>query len=131
MTSKKTELGIFGVGHNAENDQKQIKVGTFVKATITGRVLEDIIAIPRSSIYGANTVFTIDKDNKLHIRRLELLRSDADFVYTLEEFESDRRLVVTRVEAPVEGMTLRVSGEEEPDSEESTTDVAESAQGEG
>lgn len=115
----------------AENDQKQIKVGTFVKATITGRVLEDIIAIPRSSIYGANTVFTIDKDNKLHIRRLELLRSDADFVYTLEEFESDRRLVVTRVEAPVEGMTLRVSGEEEPDSEESTTDVAESAQGEG
>lgn len=114
----------------AETDNKQIKVGTFVKATITGRVLEDIIAIPRSSIYGANTVFTIDKNNKLHIRRLELLRSDADFVYTLEEFENDRRLVVTRVEAPVEGMTLRVSGEEEPEPVEPTTDVAESAQGE-
>lgn len=109
---------------------KQIKIGTFVKATITGKVLPDIIAIPRSSIYGANTVFTIDKENKLHIRRLELLRSDADFVYTLEEFESDRRLVVTRVEAPVEGMTLRVSGEEEPASENKEPDDTDSAQGE-
>lgn len=112
-----------------DNNQGVIKVGTFVNALITGKVLKDIIAIPRSSIYGANTIYTIDKSNKLHIRQIELLRADADFVYTLEEFSVDQRLVLTRIQAPVEGMTLRVSGEE-PEAP-SATSVIEKQTGQG
>ncbi len=110
-------------------EHEAIHIGTFVNAQISGKVLNDLVAIPRRSIYGANTIYTVDSDNRLHIHQLELLRTDANFAYTLEVFLPDHRLVQTKLETPVEGMKLRINGEEESVATDESTPKKE-AQGE-
>jgi RND family efflux transporter MFP subunit len=96
----------------ATSKQQDIHIGTFVNATITGKQISNIVAIPRNALHGADTIYLIDEENKLQIRKINILRSDARFVYSYDNFNDDVRLVTTQLETPVMGMTLRVSGEQ-------------------
>jgi len=53
----------------------------------------------------------VDENNKLHIQKISILRSDQQYVYSHDSIDSQHRLVVTRLETPVSGMTLRIDGE--------------------
>lgn len=94
------------------NQADELRMGTFVNADITGKTVESALAIPRRAIHGANTVYLVDEKNKLHISEIDILRSEVEFVYTLQNLPENQRLVVTNIETPVEGMTLRIDGEE-------------------
>ncbi|WP_206484997.1 efflux RND transporter periplasmic adaptor subunit [Thalassotalea sp. G2M2-11] len=93
-----------------EGHQQELRVGTFVNATITGRTIDNVIAIPRSAITGANTVYLLDQNNQLHIQTVDVLRTDSNFIYTQDDLNLDYQLVMTKLETPIEGMTLRVNG---------------------
>lgn len=96
-------------------EQKQsgeLRVGTFVKADITGKTVNGLLSIPRDAVHGANTLYLIDNENKLHIQPIDIYRAEVDYVYTLDNVDSQFRLITTNLETPVEGMTLRVAGEE-------------------
>jgi len=95
------------------SQHQELRMGTFVKANIQGKELKNIVTIPRDALRGANKVYLIDRDNKLHIQELKVLRNDADYVYSHDSFASGLRLVTTQMEAPVEGMALRVLGEQQ------------------
>ncbi len=90
--------------------QQELRIGTFVNASITGQTIDDVIAIPRSAISGANTIYLLDSEQKLHIQTFDVLRSDSEFLYTQDELNPGYRLVTTKLETPIEGMTLRTSG---------------------
>ncbi len=94
---------------NAE--QNEIHIGTFVNATIEGKEISNVLSIPRAAVHGANTLYLIDGQNKLHIQNIDVLRAEVEHVYTQQVIDSDFRLVLTNIEAPVEGMSLRVLGE--------------------
>lgn len=94
-----------------ENSQQELRIGTFVNAVIEGKTVNDVIAIPRNNVTGANTIFLLDNDNKLHIEDISILRTDADYIYTQDKFEKDRKLIITKLETPIENMTLRVKSE--------------------
>lgn len=104
---------------NAE--QNEIHIGTFVNATIEGKEISNVLSIPRAAVHGANTLYLIDGQNKLHIQNIDVLRAEVEHVYTQQVIDSDFRLVLTNIEAPVEGMSLRVLGEA---SANVSTDVA-------
>ena len=89
----------------------EIRMGTFVTANIAGKQLADLYAIPRHVVHGANTLYLISEDNKLHIQKIDVLRADVDYVYTGDELDAGMRLVMTNLATPVEGMALRVRGE--------------------
>lgn len=90
---------------------EELRIGTFINANIAGKTIENIVAIPRSALHGADKVYLIDSDNKLHIQTIDVLRNDDESVYSHDSFEIGYRLVTTQLETPVEGMTLRVAGE--------------------
>ncbi|WP_440877490.1 efflux RND transporter periplasmic adaptor subunit [Thalassotalea sp. PLHSN55] len=100
----------YAVANNAEHEA--LHVGTFVKAKISGKDLDDLIVIPRLAVHGANDLYFIDKNNQLKILPVNILRSDTKSVYTLDKFPANYRLITTKLEAPIEGMKLRVQGEE-------------------
>ncbi|REL36628.1 efflux RND transporter periplasmic adaptor subunit [Thalassotalea euphylliae] len=117
------------------NQTNEIRIGTFVNAKITGKSVDGVIAIPRGAVHGANTIYLIDEANKLHIKQIPVLRSDFDYVYSQQALAADNRLVLTNLETPVEGMTLRVNGEWQPEQNTKTeeqvagdSNVEESAQ---
>ncbi|GLX77758.1 RND superfamily efflux pump MFP component [Thalassotalea insulae] len=92
--------------------QSELRIGTFVNAKITGQTVENVIAIPRSAISGANTIYLLDSDNKLHIQTIDVLRSDSEYLYTQDELNPDYQLVKTKLETPIDGMTLRTLASE-------------------
>lgn len=89
----------------------EIRIGTFVNATIYGKTLDGVITIPRSAVYGANKVFLLDDSYKLSEFTVDVVRADDVNLYTTQDFPSGYRLVTTKLETPVPGMTLRVKGE--------------------
>ncbi|REL28104.1 efflux RND transporter periplasmic adaptor subunit [Thalassotalea euphylliae] len=97
------------------NTAEEIRIGTFVNAKISGKSVSDVVAIPRGAVHGANTVYLINEENQLHIQQVPVLRSDVEYVYSQHNFAQGSRLVLTNLETPVEGMTLRVNGEWTPD----------------
>ncbi|TWX70183.1 efflux RND transporter periplasmic adaptor subunit [Colwellia sp. C1TZA3] len=92
---------------------QELRIGSFVNAKISGKEVKDIVTIPRDALHGANKVYLVDQDNKLHIQEISPLRNDATYVYSHDTFGAGFRLVTTQMEAPVEGMALRVLGEPE------------------
>jgi RND family efflux transporter MFP subunit len=88
-----------------------LRVGMYVNAKVSGKILTDIIAIPRGALYGANTIRLADKGH-LFLQKISILRSDADYVYTRDIIAPGMRLITTKIESVVDGMTLRISGEE-------------------
>ncbi|MGB1263855.1 MAG: efflux RND transporter periplasmic adaptor subunit [Cognaticolwellia sp.] len=95
----------------SSSQHQELRIGTFVNAKIAGKEIQDIVTIPRSALHGANKLYLIDQDNKLHIQEIDVLRNDADYVYSHDQIASEFRLITTQMEAPVEGMVLRVVGE--------------------
>ena len=97
----------------SELSHDELRIGTFVNAAVLGKSVDNVVAIPRAAVHGANTVYLIDGDNKLHIEDVSILRSDVDYVYSQQALDTDKRLVLTNIQTPVSGMTLRVNGEQQ------------------
>jgi len=88
-----------------------IQMGTFVKAKIFGIESENIITIPRKAIRGANEIYLVGKDKKLHITNVDILRSDANNVYISSGVEDGTQVIITKLATAVNGMAVRLLGD--------------------
>jgi len=113
----------------SSSKHQELRVGSFVNAKISGKEVKDIVTIPRDALHGANRVYLVDKDNKLHIQEINILRNDATYVYSHDTFGAGFRLVTTQMETPVEGMALRVLGESKNTSKAPSEDSITKVQG--
>jgi multidrug efflux system membrane fusion protein len=95
----------------SSSKHQELRIGSFVNAKILGKEVKDIVTIPRDALHGGNRVYLVDKDNKLHIQEINILRNDAIYVYSHDTFGTGFRLVTTQMQSPVEGMAVRVLGE--------------------
>lgn len=84
-----------------------LPIGTFVSAGISGVTLDGIYRIPRSALKGADEFVFIDEDDRVEIRRVKVLRSEGDFAYVSDNVSRGDRVVLTAIETPVNGMSLR------------------------
>lgn len=98
---------------NNEQDE-ELRIGMFVKANVKGKTLTDVIKLPRTALYAANKINTITDDNKLDIINVDVVRSDTDFIYIRNNIKTNHRLILTKISTAVQGMSLRVKGESEP-----------------
>lgn len=111
------------------SEHQELRMGTFVNAEISGKGIKDIVSIPRDALHGANKLYLIDEDNRLHIQNVNVLRSDAEHIYSHDIFADGFRLITTQMEAPVEGMLLRVLGEQEASPSTDSSNALANAQG--
>jgi len=96
-----------------ESHHEEIRIGTFVNAKAKGKKLANVVAIPLGAVYLGNTIYLIDKDNRLVVKPVNVLRSDADYAYTTDVFTEEERLILTKLATPIADMLLRVDGEQE------------------
>jgi RND family efflux transporter MFP subunit len=89
-----------------------LKIGTFATANIMGKQEQELVKIPRDAFKDLNSILVSDKENRLYSRLLEVARSEADFVYVRSGLREGDRVVMTSIQSPVEGMKLRIAGEE-------------------
>jgi len=92
-----------------ERDQPPLLLGAFVRAEITGRELRDVLALERNWLRDDNTLWVMDSDDKLAIRRPQLIYSGARQVYVRDGLEAGDRIVTSELAVAVEGMPLRTA----------------------
>ena len=86
-----------------------LPIGTFVSASIQGQQADDVIRVPRAAIRGADQLIFVDRKDQLEIRSVDVVRSDANSVFIRGADASGRRVVLTALESPVNGMHVRTS----------------------
>ncbi|HAV61569.1 MAG TPA: efflux transporter periplasmic adaptor subunit [Verrucomicrobiales bacterium] len=90
-----------------------LSAGLFVNAEISGRRVEGIYRLPRIAVRGVDTVLVIDPDNRLRIRKIGMLRSERAEVLVESGLSPGDRICLTPLEAPVDGMEVRIAEEVE------------------
>ena len=80
----------------------------FVQAEIEGKAMQGVFVLPQLAMNAAQEVLLVDAKQKLHIRRLDVLRNEPDRILVKEGLNAGDRIVTSGIEVPVEGMTVRV-----------------------
>ena len=80
----------------------------FVQAEIEGKEMENVFVLPQAAINAAQEVLLVDSEQKLHNRRLDVLRNEPDRILVKTGLNAGDLLVTSGIDVPVEGMTVRV-----------------------
>jgi len=106
-------------GHDASiDDHVPLAVGLFVEAEITGRTLPDAFVLPRAALQSSgedgDLVHVVDAENRLHLRPVEVLRTEREEVVIGAGLEDGERVSVSPLAAVVDGMAVRIPDEPSP-----------------
>jgi len=93
--------------YRRQNSGDTLPIGTFVRAAIEGSAAADVIRVPRKVVRGANELLFLTDENKIEIREVEIVRSDSEYSYIGAGAQVGERLVVSAIEAPINGMSVR------------------------
>ena len=80
--------------------------GMFVEVEISGRPTTDRIVIPRSAVHEGR-VYTVDKDNRLRIRPVEVLAEQGGEAVIESGLEMGERVVLSDLSPAIDGMLLK------------------------
>ena len=86
-----------------------------VRAEVKGRVINDVVEIPRSALREDHTVLTLTDDEVLKILPVELARTMKTKVLVSSGLADGMRVIVSPIEMPVDGMKLAVEEEQNED----------------
>lgn len=96
--------GLYGT----ERDEP-LRIGTYVNASIAGRELEDVFVLPRHTLQTGNIVWVADQENRLRSRQVEVVTVNGDDAYVSAGLLPGDRVVVTRMENPLNGMAVETA----------------------
>lgn len=90
--------------------------GVFAEVLIRGKILHKAIAVPRDAVREGDRVWLV-QDGCLHIQPLDFVRADKDFAYVVSDLDDGANVVVSSLDAAVDGMKVRTQGEIEGEPE--------------
>lgn len=89
-----------------------LSFGTFVEAQLPASIGHSVLAVPRLALRSSNQLMLVDAEDRLRLRDVHIVRSDAEFAYVDGGIAEGDRIIVSSLPAPVEGMAVRVNGHE-------------------
>lgn len=84
-----------------------VPIGTFMKATLKSKRFDNLLAIPRKAVSMDEQMTLVDSNNKLTFADINPLYSDETFVYMKANQQEIKRLVLTPLHYPAEGMSVQ------------------------
>lgn len=98
----------YGLKVDQGNKSVPLRVGTFVKASIEGKVLKDVFQIPRSALLEGSRVGLIDSEQLLKIVSVTVAHADDQYYYLSNGLTEGMEIVISALGTPIEGLKLRV-----------------------
>jgi len=95
-------------GRSAQGERPPLAVGMFVKAEISGRLLEDIVVLPRSALRGRDQVVVVDAENRLRLRPVSILRMERETVVIADGLAPGELVCTSPLETIDEGSEVRI-----------------------
>ena len=84
-----------------------LAVGLFVTVDIEGRTRPKAAIIPRSALHQDDTVWVVDKDDRIRFRKVDVALLQGDEAIVRDGLEDGERLVITPLKAVTDGMAVR------------------------
>jgi len=104
----------YAVAPGNEN-KPPLAVGLFVQAEIEGPMAENVIVVPRYAMRDENHILVVDREDRLRVREVEILRIDGEDVLIRSSLGPGERLCVSPVQVVVDGMrVVPVADDEAP-----------------
>lgn len=88
-------------------DQPPVPVGLFVNVEIEGRLVDDIVVLPRAALRNQTQVLIVDDENRLRFRDVELLRFDRDEVMIKGGLSAGERVNLSPIQTVIDGMRVK------------------------
>ena len=85
-------------------------MGTFVRATIAGKKLDKIFAVPRHALLEGDNIAAVDDDNRLRLKKVEKVFGDDQFYYITNGLEEGVEIIVSAVGIAIDGMRVKPEG---------------------
>ena len=95
--------------HNSRQNPALL-MGTFVRATIAGKQLEKVFAVPRHALLEGDNVAAVDRDNRLRLKKVEKIFGDDQFYYITNGLEEGVEIIVSAVGIAIDGMRVKPEG---------------------
>ncbi|MBU1565810.1 MAG: efflux RND transporter periplasmic adaptor subunit [Proteobacteria bacterium] len=92
-------------------DKPRLLLGSYVQAEVEGILIESGIRVARTNIHDGNTVWLMDDDGMLDIRKVNIAFRGRDYVIVESGLNNGERLVTSALSAPAEGIPLRLQGD--------------------
>jgi RND family efflux transporter MFP subunit len=92
-----------------KHHEQPLRMGTFVNANILGQELKNVFVIPRHTLQAGNLVWVADAENRLRGRTIDVVTVNGNEVYVSKGFEKGDRLILTRLETPLNGLAVQTS----------------------
>ena len=84
-----------------------LRIGTFVDAVIEGKLLEDVVVVPRSSLRPGNQVWIIDEEQQLRMQDIDVVRADEKSLYVSSGVSDGQLICITSLENPLPGTQVQ------------------------
>ncbi len=92
-----------------------LAVGLFVTVDIEGRTLPKAAIIPRSALHQGDTVWVVDKDDRIRFRKVDVALLQGDEAIVRDGLEDGERLVITPLKVVTDGMAVQTVDSKESD----------------
>ncbi|MCC9642863.1 efflux RND transporter periplasmic adaptor subunit [Rhodopirellula sp. JC740] len=89
-----------------ESDLPPLILDTLIETRIEGRMIEDVVRLPREFVRDKDTVWVM-KDEKLEIRDTEVIFRDAEYAYIRSGVDAGDEIVTTTLATVATGVGLR------------------------
>jgi RND family efflux transporter MFP subunit len=86
----------------------QLRIGTFVSASILGRKLNGIVPLPRYVLRAGNYLWVVDENQRLRNRKVTLLRTGGDVVYVSGGLDEGDLVCLTTLDSSFDSSEVRV-----------------------
>jgi len=93
--------------------QPKLLLGSYVRVEISGTTLPRAAMIERDLIRDGDRVWIMNEQGNLDIRSVEIAFRARDHVLVTDGFNTSEKLVTSNLPSPVQGMALRIMGEED------------------
>jgi hypothetical protein len=95
---------------NEARGQPPLILGTFVRAEIEGRALENVVRIDRSLVRRNDTVWVME-DRELAIREVQIAFRDQEHAFISSGLADGDQVITNELSSVVSGARLRVEGD--------------------
>ncbi len=96
--------GLSGKNKSAPIDLSE---GLFVDVTMAGACLETVIPIPADTLREGNTVWVMNANNQLEVRKVSVIRKEREKVLLGSGLAGEERIILTHISGAANGMKLR------------------------
>jgi multidrug efflux system membrane fusion protein len=92
---------------NNQQNPQPLLMGTFVEATVTGKIIKDVYALPRYALRSNQRIATVTAEKRLKMITVDYSYEDRNYYYLTSDLEGQVEVVTSGMGIMVDGMKVK------------------------